>query len=206
MDEIKPTSDSTSCNDRPHSEPVAPLKDFKDFCARESEDDEKPKTAKPHKSTKEKPIEKSKAKLTEKPSPMAIFEPPLNLDTSDTPVQIEKIEGISSTKLDIISNKLVEKIHIMLDKGVTTTTIEIGEGRYKKTNIKIVQYDTAPASFNIEFLATPEGMIDFNLHTNQLEQILKGKLPDCIFRIQAALSSEHQFSSKKRRSVVKQIS
>ena len=145
-----------------------PAKDFKEFLSLDDDEQES------------------------RPTPMAALAPtpPPTLETADIEIKPAAIEILTTTCVDAIT--------VIEDKGIQTTTVDIGEGRYKNAQIKIELYDTAPNSFQIELSGSYEQMMDFRHHANHLHQALITALPERVIRIETALGLSHQSLPKKQ--------
>lgn len=126
------------------------------------------------------------------PSPMAVLSPPipLNFEAADIEIKPSAVEILATTCVDAIT--------IVEDNGIQTTTVDLGEGRFKGSKIKIELYDTAPNSFHIELSGSYEQMMDFHHHSNHLHQALMTALPERVIRLETALGLDHQSLPKKK--------
>ncbi len=123
----------------------------------------------------------------------ALFTPP----PADTP----SVEAISPIQINMLTELLVDKITIVIDEGITTTTVEVPDGHFKGATISIKHhYDTAPRSFNVQLSGSFDHLLDFGQNMKQLHKQLGERMPDYDFRIDAALSSDyHPFDDKQKR-------
>ncbi len=129
----------------------------------------------------------------QQPTPMAVFTPP-PMTLSDTPAQ----EALSASQIKALSLEIVDTITVIEDKGVQTTTVEIGKGRFKGSSLKIALYDTHPTSYNIELTGAPDAMLQFHQGLPTLHSLLSAALPEHVFQLQSSLSDHHQSDLKKR--------
>ncbi|MCB1109093.1 MAG: hypothetical protein KDK44_05490 [Chlamydiia bacterium] len=130
---------------------------------------------------------------TQHPSPMALFSPPPSTDFPD-------VQTISPIQINALSEIIADKITIVIDKGITTTSVEVPQGKFKGSTISIVHYDTNPHSFNVELSGSFEQMMDFSQNMKELYKQLQERMPDFVFKVDAALSPEHQvFDTKQRK-------
>ena len=127
------------------------------------------------------------------PTPMAVFTPPPT-QASDTPAK----EVLSIPQLKAISLEIVDTITVIEDKGIQTTTIDIGKGKFKGSSVKIELYDTHPFSYNIELIGAPDAMLQFHQGLPTLHSLLTTALPEHVFQLQSSLSDHHQSDLKKR--------
>ena len=130
---------------------------------------------------------------TQYPSPMALFSPPPSTDLAE-------VQTIDPAQINALSEMIADKITIMIDKGITTTSVEVPSGKFKGSTVSIVHYDTDPHSFNVELSGSFEHMMDFGQNMNQLYEQLQNCMPDFVFRLDTALSVEHQvFDTKQKK-------
>ena len=146
-------------------------KDFKQFLVKDEEEQDEPK-----------------------PSPMAAFAP---ATLTEQPVPLET-PLVSNAQISAIAMDIVDTITVIEDKGIQTTTVDIGKGQFKGSSIKISLYDTDPMSYHVELVGSPEAMTQFHQNLPTLHESLTEKLPEHVFQLQAALSQDHQPSFKQK--------
>lgn len=100
----------------------------------------------------------------------------------------QKIQGLSSIEeLNFLCTHLIEKLSYMEKKGVSTTTLLIGQSAknplLKNTEITLKCYDTAPCSFHIDFYSSPSGVEFLSKHLASLTSELQKALPSTFFSI-----------------------
>lgn len=100
----------------------------------------------------------------------------------------QQIQGVSSTQeLNFLCTHLIEKLSYMEQKGVSTTTLLIGQSAknslLKNTEITLKCYDTAPCSFHIDFYSSPSGVEFLSKHLVSLTSELQKALPSTFFSI-----------------------
>lgn len=120
-----------------------------------------------------------------------------------TPPQ-EEIQSVSSSKaLATLVDSLIDKLHYVIDKGISKTHIFIGNTPshpIHQTEITITHYDTAPHSFYIDFLA-PESSCQFiTSHLIALSHNLEHSMPKCLFSLSKPLLNTYTSKVGKKES------
>lgn len=136
-------------------------------------------------------------KIVEAPLPPELK--PLVPDSSKAP-EVHQISGVS-TKAEVfaICQTMITKITEIVDRGITTTTVTLGESanRFKGCQIIIEQYDTHPHSFNIDLVGDPQSVSEFEKNLFFLQATLEKQFPKFEFaRITTHIKQQETFQKK----------